>query len=283
MSIVRSTAPRAPRALGLIAFALLAGPKVQAADSPLDQRFAIDLGTYFMTSDTNIRVDQLEGIGIGTQFKIEDEFDFDTDKVFRLEGAWRFKPRHALRLMYFESKRSRTDNLETTLEFGDETFPIGVAATMKFDFTVIELAYRYSLVRKDNFELGASFGIHNINFDTALEAIVTVPEGQADVSAAEDASTDAPLPVVGLGFTWRLAGDFYLQAHAQYFQVKYGDIDGNLQDYQAGMLWQFSDHFGVGVAYNVFNLDIEADDADTFRGELDWGYSGPQLFVRAAF
>ncbi len=267
----------------LVVLGLLAANSVEAAESPLDQRFAFDLGSYFMSSDTSIRVDELQGIGIGTRFKIENEFNFDDDAVFRLEGAWRFKPRHALRFMYFESKRTRTRNLETSLDFGDETFPIGVAATMKFDFTVMELAYRYSLVRKDNFELGASFGIHNIDFNTALSATFSSPGGEGSVSAAQDASTDAPLPVVGLGFTWRMAGDLYLQAHAQYFQVQYGDIDGSLQDYQAGVLWQFSDHFGVGAAYNLFDLGINADDADSFRGELDWRYAGPQLFIRAAF
>jgi hypothetical protein len=263
--------------------ASLAGTEVNAAEGPFDHRFAIDLGSYFMTSDTSIRVDELEGVGIGTRFKIENEFDFDSDTVFRLEGAWRFKPRHGLRLMYFGSERTRTENLQTSLDFGDETFPIGVAATMKFDFTVIELAYRYSLVRKDTFELDASFGVHNIDFNTALNATITSPGGQDSVSAAQDASTDAPLPVIGLGFTWRLAGDFYLQAHAQYFQVQYGDIDGSLQDYQGGILWQSSDHFGVGAAYNVFDLDVSADDADGFRGELDWRYAGPQLFIRASF
>lgn len=147
---------------------------------------------------------------------------------------------------------------------------------MRFDFTVMELAYRYSVVRRENFELNASFGIHNIDFNTALNATITSPGGQGSLSVAQDASTDAPLPVVGLGFTWHLVGDLYLQAQAQYFQVEYGGIDGGLQDYQAGILWQLSDHFGVGAAYNLFDLDVTSDDADTFRGELDWRYAGPQ-------
>lgn len=99
MSAVNSSARRTLRCF--IAGAAFAWTHVNAAESPLDQRVAIDLGSYFMTSDTTIRVDELQGVGIGTRFKIENEFDFDSDTVFRLEGAWRFKPRHALRLMYF--------------------------------------------------------------------------------------------------------------------------------------------------------------------------------------
>jgi hypothetical protein len=89
--------------------------------------------------------------------------------------------------------------------------------------------------------------------------------------------------VVGLGTTWRLARDVYLLAHAQYFQVESGDIDGSLTDLQAGLLWQFSKRVGVGASYNRFTLDVSAHDDDSFRGELDWKYSGPQLFLRAVF
>jgi hypothetical protein len=255
---------------------------VRAGEGPFEDQLTFDLGTYFMSSQTSIRADELDGIDLGTRFRIEDVFEMQDEAVFRLEGAWRFKPRHALRLMYFDSSRSRTENIDRDLEFGDASFPLGASVKLRYDFTVTELAYRYSLVRKDNFELGGSIGVHNIDFGTRLSATLAAPAGQGSVSAEESASTNAPLPVFGLGMTWHLARDVYLLAHAQYFQIEYGDFDGRLMDYQAGLLWQFSEHFGVGAAYNSFMLEVSADDA-AFRGELDWEYSGPQLFLRAAF
>ncbi len=265
-----------------LAAALLSCTGVAGAADPLEDRFALTLGTYFLSSDTTLRVDELRGVGVGTEFEVEDVFHFDEDTVFRVEGAWRFRPRHSLRLMYFESDRTRTDTIDRNIEFGDESFPLGASATMRFEFTIMELAYRYAFLKRDNLELAGSFGVHNIEFKTALHASIASP-GLGSISAQDDASTDAPLPVVGLGFTWRMGENIYLQAHAQYFQVKYGDIEGSLLNYQAGVLWQFSQHVGMGAAYNLFDLGIKADAADSFRGKLDWQYAGPQLYLRAAF
>jgi hypothetical protein len=263
---------------------LAAAPfEARADETPFDDRFVFDAGTYFMGSETSIRADELGGVDLGTRFRAEDVFDLEDETVFRLEGAWRFKPRHGLRLMYFDSSRRRTRTLDRDIEFGDESYPVGASATMKFDFTVTELAYRYSMVKNDNFELTGSFGIHNIDFGMAIDAELTGPGGGGTYSAEGSASTNAPLPVLGLGVNWRMASQVYLLAHAQYFQVEYGDIDGSLMDLQAGVLWQFSKRVGAGAAYNRFSLDVGASDDDSFRGELEWTYAGPQLFLRAVF
>lgn len=279
--------PASTRRHGLFKTGILvascAGPAFAGDTGPLDETFAFTLGSYFMSSDTRIRVDEFDGMGIGTEIDFENTFDMGDDTVFRLEGDWRFTPRQALHLMYFDSNRSRSKNIESEIEFEGETYPVGADVKADFDFSIIELAYSYSFVRREDFDLAASIGIHNIDFKFALRADVLLPGNTETARLEKDASTDTPLPVIGLGMAWRISGDWYLQARAQYFQVEYQGIDGSLQDYQAGVLWQFADHFGVGVAYNLFNLDIEADGADNFSGKLDWEYAGPQVYLRAAF
>jgi hypothetical protein len=255
----------------------------RADESPMNDRFVFDVGSYFMGSSTSIRADELSGIDLGTRFRVEDVFGLEDETVFRLEAAWRFKPRHAVRLMYFDSARSGSRTLERDIEFGDESFPVGASATVDFDFTVTQLAYRYSLVKRDGFELDGSAGIHNIDFGMGIRGTLSGPGGGSAFSGSESASTNAPLPVIGIGMTWRMAGDVYLLAHAQYFQVEYGDIDGRLTDLQAGLLWQFSKRIGAGASYNRFSLDVGAEDDDSFRGALNWTYDGPQLFLRAVF
>jgi len=254
-----------------------------ADEAQFKDRFVFDVGTYFMGSETTIRADALNGIDLGSRFRAEDVFGLKDETVFRLEGAWRFKPRHGVRFMYFDSSRTHTAALDRDIEFGDETFPIGVSATLDFDFTVAELAYRYSLVQRDGFELDASAGIHNIDFGMSVSARLSSPAGGGQYDADESASTNAPLPVVGLGLNWQLARNLYLLAHGQYFQVKADGLDGRLTDLQAGLLWQFSKRVGVGASYNRFMLDVSAGDDDSFRGELNWTYSGPQLFLRGVF
>ena len=249
---------------------------------PMTDEWVFDVGSYFMASETGIRFDGYDGLEPGTRFRIEDVFSLDDEAVFRLEGAWRFKPRHSLRVMYFDSSRTNTQSIDQDIDFGDASFPMGSEVTLNFRFTVAELAYRYSLMQRENFELGGSIGVHNIRFKAGLGAMLA-GSGGGSVSAEDTASTKAPLPVVGLNAAWRLRRDFYLLAHGQFFQLKYQHLDGGLEDYQAGLLWQFSRHVGVGAAYNMFRLDVTSDDPEDFRGRLDWKYYGPQLFMRANF
>jgi len=286
---LKTRAPGSPRGLRLrlvcplsLLLATACG-SAWADETPFDDRFVFDIGSYFMSSETSIRADELGGVDLGTRFRAEDVFGMQDETVFRLEGAWRFKPRHAVRLMYFDSSRTRTRELDRDIEFGDESFPVGASATLDYDFTVTELAYRYTFVQRDDFELDGSVGIHNIDFGMAISATFSGPGGGGQVSGEDSASTNAPLPVVGLGLNWKVAREVYLLAHAQYFQVKSGGIDGSLSDLQAGLLWQFSKRVGVGASYNQFTLDVAASDDDSFRGELEWTYSGPQLFLRAVF
>lgn len=89
--------------------------------------------------------------------------------------------------------------------------------------------------------------------------------------------------MIGLRGNWNFAGNFYLQAHAQYFQLKYEGYDGSLTDLQAGVLWQFSRHVGAGIAYNLFDTDVDIDDGRDFQGELKWEYYGAQAYLRATF
>ncbi|HET9475572.1 MAG TPA: hypothetical protein VFO82_16855, partial [Steroidobacteraceae bacterium] len=72
-------------------------------------------------------------------------------------------------------------------------------------------------------------------------------------------------------------------AHAQYFKLAFDAYDGDIQDYEASLIWQVTRHVGVGAAYNMFVTQIDSDDRDHFEGHLRWQYSGAQLFMRMSF
>lgn len=269
----------------LVAAALSAGASgVAAAErGPLQDRFTIDLGLYAMESKTTLRANEVDGIGVGSDVQMENMFGFDDEDVFRLEGAWRFHKRHKVRLMYFDSNRTSSGAIERDIDFAGSTYPVGVTVAAEFDFQIVELAYQYDFLQRERYEIGASFGVHNVDFKTRLTATVSVPGSSLQGTLDESVSTDAPLPVIGLRGNWNFAGNFYLQAHAQYFQLKYQGYDGSIQDYQAGVLWQFSRHFGIGASYNLFDTRVDVDDGDDFQGRLDWQYDGAQLYFRASF
>ena len=246
---------------------------VQAAENgPLDERASVSLGTFFVSSDTHVRADAFSSDEIGTPLDFEDTFGLEDDRVFRVDASWRLKDRHLLRAMYFESNRSITHTIDETIRFGDATFPISAEVRADFDFAITDVAYEYVFMLRDEYQLGASFGIHNAGFKIGLSG------DRGNLS--ESVRTNAPLPVLGLRGRWRLAGDLYAVAHAQYFRLAFDAYEGDIQDYEAALVWQATRRFGLGAAYNVFRTQVETDDRDHFEGRLRWQYSGAQVFMR---
>src|SRR5262245_60844750 len=85
---------------------------------PLAQDFQMSLGWFFMNFDTDVRLDG-QTTERGTDINWEDEFDFEDQDRFRIDGFWRFAEKHKLRFMYFENNRSNNKVLSRDIEFGD--------------------------------------------------------------------------------------------------------------------------------------------------------------------
>lgn len=252
-----------------------------AERGPLDERFSVSLGGFFMSSDTNVRADAFESGSRGTPINFEDTFGLEDDRVFRADATWRMGQQHLLRGMYFQSDRSVSHVIDENIDFGDQTFPIDTTVKADLDFDITELAYEYVFKEAADYQLGASIGVHNVGFRFGLSTDPNSTSG-AGLRLSESVRTNAPLPVLGLRGRWHLTGDFYAVAHVQLFTLKFDNYDGNLQDYEAALVWQFSRHVGAGAAYNMFVTKIEAN-RDHFDGALRWRYSGAQLFMRVSF
>jgi hypothetical protein len=147
---------------------------------------------------------------------------------------------------------------------------------------VIEAVYDYSFVRRENYEIGASIGLHWTSFEASLKAKAESSGGTLTEDIDESASVDAPLPVIGLRGLWSLSHNLWLDAAAQFFALSIGDYDGNLQDYRLFLTWQPRTWLGFGVGYNRFTVDVDVE-KDDFNGTLDWTYSGPMAFYSISF
>lgn len=257
---------------------------VHAEESgPLDEHFSVALGTFFMSSETHVRADAFDSAEIGTPFDLEDTFGLHDETVFRVDASWRMGERHLLRAMYFDSHRGARSVLNEEINFGDETYPVDATVDASFDFDITELAYEYIFLDRDSYQLGGSFGIHNAGFRLALDAEASTSGGGLSGTISETARANAPLPVLGLRGRWRLAGDVYALAHAQYFTLAFDGYDGDIQDYEAALIWQVTRHVGLGAAYNLFVTQLDSEDREHFEGHLRWQYSGAQLFMRMSF
>ena len=132
----------------------------------------------------------------------------------------------------------------------------------KQSFTIFEAAYEYAFVRSDKYELAGSIGLHYTSFEATLRADVPAPGGGGTVSLGGPAKVDAPLPVVGAHGMWRMGGNFYLDAQAQFFALSFDGYDGNIVNYRAAFTWQPKRSVGIGLGYDNFTIDVDVDKAN---------------------
>jgi hypothetical protein len=231
--------------------------------------------------------------GLNGQSSQNAEIDFDetfgkasdTTRV-RADVLWRITPAHHMRFMYFDNSLTRNRVLDQDIQWGDYTFNSGSNAELQQQFRVYELAYEYAFMRRPDYELAATFGVHYMDMSLKLSGTVsgTDADGTAFVSEArsKDSSLPAPLPVVGLRAGWAVSPDWYIDAQGQFFKIKVDGYDGRWTDLRLGATWMFHRNFGVGLGYNWFSTKLDVT-RNNFNGNLDVGYSGVQAYLSGSF
>jgi len=251
--------------------------------NPLDSRFIVDVGYFFLSTDMRVRVDGETSNQVGSDINFDDTFGIGDFDRFRADGLWRIAPRHLIRAMYFQNNRHAIRSMERDVNFQDETFPVGATVDAHSRLTVAQLSYEYAFLRRENYELAGGIGIHYIDMDLTLDGTISAQGNQASGSVEAGASTQAPLPVLGLRWMWRLPHNFYVAAQAQYFYIKFDPYAGSLTDLKATVVWQPTDHVGIGVGYNDFGFRFDVNDKRDFDGRLRWNYGGAMAFATFMF
>lgn len=254
-----------------------------ADDSPnlLTKPFEFSLGSFILKSDTKVRV--AGKVLDGDRLDWEKTFGGSDATRFRIDGYWRFADRHKVRVLWFNNTSSGSRTLERDIEWDDVIYPASAKIKGDFSFDIYELAYEYAFLRREEYELTGTFGVHYTDLALSLKGTASIG-GQEPVSGSikREASVGAPLPVLGLRGLWNLSHDFWLDASVQYFALSIDEYDGSITDYKAVVLWQPKKWVGLGAGYNAFAVDLDINTGD-FKGSLDWTYKGPMIFYSVAF
>jgi hypothetical protein len=256
-------------------------PAAQAEQVNLiEQTGYVSLGTFLNNSEMKIRVD-----AEGDQGSVVDWNRTFGDKDvnrFRLDGVWRINPRHHVRMMYTDYSRDNSQTIDQDIEWQGDTIPASATARSHLGFTIIEAAYEYGFMHSDTLELVGSAGLHYTQLEASLKATVDLGGGGGTAELGGPASVNAPLPVVGGRALWRMGGNFYLDAQAQYFALSFDGFDGSISSYRAAAIWQPSRYVGIGAGFDTFNINVDLD-KNNLTGKMDWTYSGPQVFFNVSF
>jgi hypothetical protein len=269
--------------LGPLALVASCATAAHAETDHLWPRFGISAGAYDISVDDEIRIDGTIGSS-GREIDLDADLGLpDSNTVLTLGLEWAFARRHSVELGYAKDEREGSRSIFREIEIGDTVFPIGTEASVSFETTVIEGAYTYWFVRKDDFGFGGSFGLVDLGLDAKVSA--TVRSGSSGVTLSEEASasTDLPVPMIGIALKGSPIDRLVLYGRGRVLpSISVGDYDGEAGIYTVGAEFFVIGPLALGVSYDGSYYKADVDNS-SWRGSIDLVSKGWHGYLRAAF
>jgi len=247
----------------------------QAQEKPWE-RYSLILGggVAFLKSDVRIGSESK-----GVSVNVEDALGLDSSMVvLRAEGIARLgdSRRHRLDFGYFDLSRDGSKTLGRDITIGNTEYPTGTTVDTEFDLKLFKGAYSYSLVQDDKIDFGLGIGLYVAPIDFRISTSVG--------GGLEESSSTAPLPFVMERIDYALTPKLFLKQSLELFYAEYKDFKGRLLDARIGLEYNIWKHFGLGLAFNIFSLNVEdKGDATNLKGSIDLWFSDLMLYGKVMF
>jgi hypothetical protein len=239
---------------------------------PGQETFKINLGAIVNDFDTSLRLDGPRDRGVEVDL---DDLGLKRNlNSFMGSATWRIASNHRLGLQVFQTKRNAEKTTERTLEFKDQVIPAGTTLATESKTSFYIANYQYSFIKNDNMELAGVFGLYTANFKFKFNAS-TPP---VDV----DASTTAPLPMIGLSFDYYVTPQWTVSALAEGLKVKIGDVDGKTYNVGLSTDYMLTRNFGIGIAYSYVDLSVDVT-KNGFTGNIGWKMNSILAYAQMRF
>jgi hypothetical protein len=273
--------------MAVLAVALSAVAPVAAAEGVVERRyisdkFFVSLGSFVVDFNTSAQAgrNRLQG-----QIEIEDELGVDPDSTtFRIDGFYRFRPKHAIDFGYFSLNRNGSKTLSDSIIFNEVLYDIGASISTGFDVDLFRATYRYSFVNDGRTEAGFIAGLSTYDFGVSVDGDATIDDGSGGTTIARRASEGgiiAPIPVGGLFVSHAFTPKWVIRLNASFFKLESGDYAGRVVDTSILFDWYFSRHVGIGAGTS--NTDIEFSEEGDSGFEVEYKQDGLMFYAAFVF
>ena len=239
----------------------------------------VDMGVFFPDRTLKIRVNgTIAGINRDVDFENKIRLKED-DETFSLNMGWRFGEKWSLFTQYFESGISSGVVLAEDVEWKDTVFAAGsnVRAGQEFELFRVFFGRAFNTSARHDFGVGA--GLHWLEIRAFIEGTVILGGGGTSFRR-EGVSVSGPLPNIGAWYRYSLSPRWVLRSRLDWLAASVGDYDGRILNASLGVNYQTSDHFGIGLDYNLIELDVDISKSD-WQGRAIISYAG--LYASVSF
>lgn len=269
----------------VVCFLLISGTNLLHAQEQADvhpyltEKFFIDLGIYFPDVDSRIRVNGVLS-GINEDFEIDRATGVsDDDEIFAMDIGWRFGKKWSLLAQYFKSSVAIGAALTEDIEWKDVVFAEGTNAVAGHEFSVTRVFFGREFDTSAQHDFGAGVGFHQIKFRAFIQGEILIVGGP-NVFRSESVSQEQPLPNIGIWYKYSLSPNWVFRSRFDWLDASVDKYDGSLINMSLGVNYRLSNNFGVGLNYNVVELDVTVNKTG-WRGRLLQRLDGAYIYVSA--
>ena len=244
----------------------------------LSSTFQMGLGVYGPTKKNRL------GVNKGSDGDGGESIDgTESQTTAMLNFRWRYTENWSFQGNYWKttSETQNTLNEDRDFTFNGENFKLkeGSSIGSGLDTSIARLFWGRSFNRTPRTDWGVGLGLHWMEIEAYVEGQVSVVGGDNfDGVKRENASVGAPLPNFGIWYMHSWSPKWVVTTRLDWLEVTFDQYSGRMLDASVGVNYQMSDHFGVGLAVNGFDLNLGVDGDN---GEFDFKSSqyGPRLNV----
>ena len=243
----------------------------------LTDKFSLDLGVFFPERQVTMGIDGPIGLP-GEDIDFDKSFGIKkSEELFSLNFGWRFGEKWQLGAQYFASSGERSRVLQEDVEWNDIIFSQGTGVVAGLDFDLLRLFFAREFKSSDRGEFGLGLGIHWLQIGGWIEgnAVINgVPAG----FRRESVKAEAPLPNIGAWYTYSFSPKWAFKARFDWLSANIDEYDGTLINAAVGINYQVFEHAGVGLSYNLFDLDFNINKSG-WHGNVNTSYEGAFVYV----
>jgi len=262
----------------LATITLAAAASDEMPDHPaLRDRFWVGAGAFFPQTTTSAQLSSTRS-GAGANIDFEDALGMQRAKtVPTFFGRWRIGERWRVEAEYFRLDRSGDKQVDRTIQWGDNTFPVNSRIQSTFNFSDLRVSGGYSIFKTHDKEIGVGLGLHAASYKASLSGTFNgAPIG------SESESMTAPLPVVSAYGAFALTDRWAVTARLDRFALKYDKYDGSLTGLGLDLLYQPFRYVGFGLGMRSLFISLSATD-DQKTVKFRQAFQGPVLFMNVSF
>jgi hypothetical protein len=259
--------------IGAVSCAITCSPASASEIHPLvESKYWTKVGAFFATRKFGASA---EGSALIPVPLVDFESSFgigDRSDMLMMEFGWQFAEKWDFAIQHFRSSNSRQTNVKEAIEWEDVIYDLDAEIFVRTKVAITRLFWSRRFWDYGPHDLRLGGGLHWVDTSALISGEATLDDMSKEFRT-DTLSAEFPVPNIGAWYRYSPSKNWVLNARLDWLSASTSDYSGRIWNAMAGADYRLSPNFGIGIAYQVFEIDGNIKEPN-WRGGIESGFSG---------